>query len=131
MSSNRFSLATPLSRVRFLGSARSGTDHFIKQRLTALALVPLTVIVVLVAVSLVGKDLAQAKAILSRPLVAIPLLLFIVASVTHMRLGMQVIIEDYVQEELPKWGLLALNTFFAWAIGVACAFAVAKLSFGM
>lgn len=124
------SMKTPLKRVRGLGSAKSGTDHFWKQRLTALAGVPLTVVMVAVAIALVGKDAAAAKAVLSHPLVAIPVILFFVSTMIHMRIGMQVIIEDYVHEEGPKVLLLALNAFFSIAVGLAGIFAVLKLSFG-
>jgi succinate dehydrogenase / fumarate reductase, membrane anchor subunit len=128
--SNRSSLTTPLKRVRGLGSAGSGTDHFWKQRITALAQIPLTIAFVIVLLSIVGKGHADVVATVSHPLVAILLLLFVVTGIVHMRIGMQVIIEDYVHEELPKILLLALNTFFAIGVGVACAFAILKLSFG-
>jgi succinate dehydrogenase / fumarate reductase membrane anchor subunit len=124
------SMKTPLKRVRGLGSAKSGTDHFWKQRLTALAGVPLTIVMVVVALSLVGKDATAAKAVLSHPLVAIPVILFFVSTMIHMRIGMQVIVEDYVHEEGPKVLLLALNAFFSIAVGLAGIFAVLKLSFG-
>jgi succinate dehydrogenase / fumarate reductase membrane anchor subunit len=127
---NRSSLATPLKRVRGLGSAGSGTDHFWKQRITALAQIPLTLAFVVVLLSIIGKGHAEVVAIVSQPLVAILMLLFVVTGMVHMKIGMQVIIEDYVHEELPKILLLALNTFFAIGVGVACVFAILKLSFG-
>ncbi len=124
------SMKTPLKRVRGLGSAKSGTDHFLKQRFTAMANVPLVLIMIGVVIALVGKDAAAAKAVLSHPLVAIPMVLFFVSEMIHMRIGMQVIIEDYVHEEGPKILLLALNTFFSIAIGLSSIFAILKLSFG-
>jgi len=124
------SIVTPLKRVRGLGTARSGTGHFWRQRLTALAQIPLTLAFVAILLTVVGKGHAQVAATVSHPLVAILLLLFVVTGVVHMKIGMQVIIEDYVHEELPKILLLALNTFFAIGVGVACAFAILKLSFG-
>jgi succinate dehydrogenase / fumarate reductase membrane anchor subunit len=127
---NRSSLTTPLKRVRGLGSAGSGTDHFWRQRITALAQVPLTLAFVVVLLSIVGKGHAEVVAIVSQPLVAILMLLFVVTGMVHMKIGMQVIIEDYIHEELPKVLLLALNTFFAIGVGVACVFAILKLSFG-
>ncbi len=127
---NRSSLTTPLKRVRGLGSAGSGTDHFWKQRITALAQIPLTLAFVVVLLSIIGKGHAEVVAIVSQPLVAILMLLFVVTGMVHMKIGMQVIIEDYVHEELPKILLLALNTFFAIGVGVACVFAILKLSFG-
>jgi succinate dehydrogenase / fumarate reductase membrane anchor subunit len=122
---------TPLGRVRGLGAAKSGTEHFWRQRLTAVANVPLTIAFVLIVVSLLGRNHAAAQQILGTPLVAIVMLLFIGSVTYHMRIGMQVIIEDYVHAEIPKLVLLMLNTFFAVAVGLACAYAIFKLSFGV
>ncbi|MCZ8096432.1 MAG: succinate dehydrogenase, hydrophobic membrane anchor protein [Burkholderiales bacterium] len=127
---DRSSLTTPLKRVRGLGAAGSGTDHFWRQRITALAQIPLTLAFVVVLLSIIGKGHAEVVAIVSQPLVAILMLLFVVTGMVHMKIGMQVIIEDYIHDELPKILLLALNTFFAIGVGVACVFAILKLSFG-
>ncbi len=124
------SMRTPLGRVRGLGSAKSGTGHFWLQRVTAVANVILTVVFLGVVISLVGKPYPAAVAVLSHPLVAILMLLFTVSGVVHMRLGMQVIIEDYVHGEGLKIAAVMANTFFAIAIGAACVFALLKLSFG-
>jgi len=122
---------TPLARVRGLGSAKSGTGHFWHQRLTAVANVPLTVAFVLIVISLLGRNHAAAQQILGTPLVAIVILLFIGSVTYHMRIGMQVIIEDYVHEETAKLVLIMLNTFFSIAIALASAYAIFKLSFGV
>jgi len=122
---------TPLARVRGLGSAKSGTGHFWHQRLTAVANVPLTIAFVLIVISLLGRNHAAAQQILGTPLVAIVILLFIGSVTYHMRIGMQVIIEDYVHEETAKLVLIMLNTFFAIAIALASAYAIFKLSFGV
>ena len=124
------SMRTPLGRVRGLGSAKSGTGHFWLQRVTAVANLILTLVFLGVAIALVGKPYPAALAILSHPLVAILMLLFIVSGAVHMRIGMQVIIEDYIHGEGLKIAAVMANTFFAIAIGAACAFAVLKLSFG-
>ena len=121
---------TPLARVRGLGSARSGTEHFWRQRLTAVANVPLTIAFVLIVVALLGRNHAAAQQILGTPLVAIIILLFIGSVVYHMRIGMQVVIEDYIHHEIGKLVLVMLNTFFAILIGAASVFAILKLSFG-
>ena len=81
---------------------RSGTEHFWRQRLTAVANVPLTIAFVLIVVSLLGRNHAAAQQILGSPLVAIMMLLFIVSVTYHMRIGMQVIIEDYVHDEIAE-----------------------------
>ena len=124
-------LRTPLARVRGLGSARSGTEHFWRQRLTAVANIPLTIAFVLIVVSLLGRNHAAAQQILGSPLVAIVILLFIGSVTYHMRIGMQVVIEDYVHGEIAKLSLLMLNTFFTVVVGLAAAYAIFKLSFGV
>ena len=122
---------TPLARVRGLGSAKTGTAHFWHQRLTAVANVPLTIAFVLIVVALPGSNHAGAQRILASPLVAIVMLLFIGSITYHMRIGMQVIIEDYVHDETAKLALIMLNTFFAVAVALASAYAIFKLSFGV
>lgn len=124
------SMRTPLKLARGLGSAKEGADHFWKLRVTAAANVILTLFLVWLIVSLVGADYATVKARLAHPVNAIALGLLAISGAIHMRLGMQVIIEDYVHGELGKVVLLMLSTFFAIVIGAACLFAVAKLSFG-
>ena len=124
------SLRTPLKEVRRLGSAKEGATHFWQQRLTAIANVFLASFLVLIVVGLAGADYATAKIALSRPWIALPLLLLVVSGAIHMRLGMQVIIEDYIHGEGMKLTLLLLNTFFAILVAAASALAILKLSFG-
>jgi succinate dehydrogenase / fumarate reductase membrane anchor subunit len=125
------SLRTPLGRVRHLGSARKGTGHFWHQRLTSVANVPLTIAAVVIVMALLGRNHAAVVQILGSTFVAIVMLLFIVSSIYHMWLGMQVIIEDYVHDELWKVLTLMANTFFSFALGLAGVFAILKLSFGL
>ena len=129
MSNN--SLKTPLGRVRGLGSAKSGTQHFWLQRLTGVAMVPLTIVFVFTVIYLARASQATAVATLGSPLIAILFYLFIIAGVVHMRAGMQVIIEDYVETEELKIAATMANTFFAIFIGAACLFALLKLNFGI
>jgi succinate dehydrogenase / fumarate reductase membrane anchor subunit len=131
VSDHKTSIRTALSRVRYLGAARSGTRHFWHQRLTSVALIPLTIAAVFVVVGLLGRNHAAVVQILGSSPVAIGLLLFVLVSVYHMWLGMQVIIEDYVHDELPKYAALMSNTFFSCAIGLTAVFAILKLSFGL
>ncbi len=123
-------LRTPLGKVRGLGSAREGTDHFWKQRLTAIANVPLIGFFIWLVVSLNGAPYADVVAALSNPLVSLVLLAVIFSVCLHMKLGMQVVIEDYVHGEGAKVVLIILNIFFCFSIGLASAFAVLKLGFG-
>jgi succinate dehydrogenase / fumarate reductase, membrane anchor subunit len=124
-------MRTPLGHVRGLGSARSGTRHFWHQRLTSLASVPLSVFFVALLVALLGRNHAATVQILGSPWVAILLLLFILTITYHMQIGMQEIIEDYAHGEISKLVLLIANTFFCIAIGLAAAFAILKISFGV
>jgi len=124
-------MRTPLGRARGYGSAKSGTEHFWHQRLTAVANIPLTIAGVVIVISLLGRNHAAAAQILGSPLIAIIMLLFIFSITYHMRIGMQVVIEDYVHGELAKFALVMLNTFFVIAVGLAAAYAILKLSFGV
>src|SRR5262249_16726372 len=106
------SIRTPLARVRGLGSARSGTEHFWHQRLTAIANVPLTIGFIVLLASLMGRSHATVVQTLGSPFVTVVMLLFIASITYHMKIGMQVIIEDYVHGHW-KMPLLIANTFFA------------------
>lgn len=123
-------MRTPLGRVRGLGAAKSGTDHFFKQRVTGLANLVLMIAFIVIVISLAGQSYAQTRATLGSPLVAIILLLTLLSVTTHMRIGMQVVIEDYVHTEGLKVLLIVANTFFSIAIALAGAFAVLKISLG-
>jgi succinate dehydrogenase / fumarate reductase, membrane anchor subunit len=125
------SMRTPLGRVRSLGASHSGTSDFWRQRLTAVAMVLLILPVVVVVMMLLGRNQAGAKEILSLPLVAIIMLLFIVASVWHMKIGMQVVIEDYVHGEMTKLAAVMANNFFSVAVALASIYAILKLSSGV
>ena len=127
----RKTMRTPLSRVRYLGASHSGTADFWRQRVTAVAMVLLTVPVIVVVMMLLGRNQAGAAQILGSPLVAIVMLLFIIASVWHMKIGMQVVIEDYIHGEKLKLASIMANNFFCIAVALASVYAILKLSSGV
>ena len=124
-------MRTPMSRVRGLGAAHTGTKDFWHQRITSVAGIPLCIALVIIVIALLGRSHAAVVQILGSPIVAIIMLLFIVNTVYHMWIGMQEIIIDYVHEDKLKLATLLGNTFFCFAIGFASALAILKLSFGV
>lgn len=94
--SNHADLQTPLKRVRGWGSARSGTHHFVVQRITAVALIPLVIWIVWLTLALMHSDYAHARETLHHPVQALLMIVFVAAAFWHAQLGVQVVIEDYV-----------------------------------
>jgi succinate dehydrogenase / fumarate reductase membrane anchor subunit len=123
-------MATPLGKVRGLGSARRGTETFWLQRLTAVANVPLVIFLIVSIVSHIGADYGTVRAYLAQPLVALAMLALVISAAMHMRIGLKEIIEDYVHDDGLKIVVLLLATFFAVGIGLACTLALVKISLG-
>jgi succinate dehydrogenase / fumarate reductase, membrane anchor subunit len=121
---------TPAKKVRGLGSAKDGTEHFLRQRLTSLANIPLLLFFVGFVVSLNGASHADVVSAIGHPFTAVMLVAVLVSALIHMKLGMQVIIEDYIHGEAAKMLLLFLNTAFAYGIGLLAIFAILKINFG-
>ncbi len=121
---------TPLARVRGLGSARAGTHHWWMQRLTAIALVPLSIWFVASLISVVSADHATVIAWLHSPLVAILCCALIVATFYHGQLGVQVVLEDYVHSEWLKLTSIVLMNLLSLLLAAACLFAVLRIAFG-
>ena len=123
-------MATPLKRVRGLGAAHGGTETFWRQRVTAIANVPLVIFLILSIVGHIGAPYAQVKAYLAQPVVAVLLLALIISAAIHMRIGLKEIIDDYVHGEGCKLLAILAVTFFAGAIAIACTLAILKISLG-
>jgi succinate dehydrogenase / fumarate reductase, membrane anchor subunit len=125
------SMRTPLGRVRNLGASHSGTGDFWRQRLTAIAMTLLIIPVLVIIMMLIGSNQAGAKVVLGSLPVAIILILFIIASAWHMKIGMQVVLEDYVHSEKLKLAAIMANNFFSFAVALASIYAIFKLSSGV
>jgi succinate dehydrogenase / fumarate reductase, membrane anchor subunit len=124
-------MKTPLKKVRGLGSAKSGTEHFWHQRLTALANLPLLLFFVWFVVSHLGVERAAVVASIKNPLIAIALLLTLASVFWHMRLGLQVVIEDYVHSHSRKLAALLFNTAFVIIMFALAAYSILKMSFAI
>jgi succinate dehydrogenase / fumarate reductase, membrane anchor subunit len=125
------SMRTPLGRVRNLGAAHSGTQDFWRQRLTGVAMALLMIPGIVVVMMVLGRNQAGAAQILGSPWVALILLLFIIASTWHMKIGMQVVLEDYLHNEKLKLAAIMANNFFSFTVALAAIYAIFKLSSGV
>lgn len=124
------SLRSPLGRVRGLGSAHAGFSHWWATRLTSLALIPLTLwFLVMLCTKLIYADRVAVADWFASPLVAIFMSSFLFALILHTKLGLQVIIEDYVHHEGRKIALLLANSLLAYGLLITSGFAIAKLHF--
>jgi succinate dehydrogenase / fumarate reductase membrane anchor subunit len=127
---NTTDLQTPLKRARGLGSAKDGTHHFVVQRITALALVPLVIWVIWLALALVRADYAHARAIVHHPFAAIWLTAFVIATFWHAQLGLQVVIEDYVHSRWLEFTAQLAVKFFCVIGALACVLAIVRIALG-
>ena len=123
-------LETPIARVRGLGSARSGARHWWLERLTSVATLVLFVWLIVSLLRLPALDHETVTAWLRSPIAAVPMLLLVVTTFWHLKMGLQVIVEDYVHEEGNKLFLIVLLNFFAIAGAALAIFAVLKIAFG-
>ena len=123
-------MRSPLGRAIGLGSAKEGLDHWWAQRITAVALVPLSLWFISAIVGLVGADLETVQNWMSLPLPAILLILLLIAAFYHLSLGLQVVIEDYVHTDFAKLGLVVVLRLLCFGIAVAGIFAVVSIALG-
>jgi succinate dehydrogenase / fumarate reductase membrane anchor subunit len=123
-------LRSPLGRALGLGSAKEGVEHWWLQRVTAVALLPLSLWFVAALLAHLGADYQTAAAWLRSPLAAVAMILLVIATFVHMALGVQVVIEDYVHHESAKVASLLLLRLACWALGAAALFAVLRVAFG-
>ncbi|QOW18706.1 succinate dehydrogenase, hydrophobic membrane anchor protein [Lysobacter ciconiae] len=123
-------LRNPLKRARGLGSAKEGTGHFIVQRVTAIALVFLSLYVLYLLLSVVGGDYASVRATVAAPVNALLLIAFLIASFWHAKLGMQVVIEDYVHTAWLSVTAQMAVVFICVLAALASVFAVIRIAFG-
>lgn len=130
MSKNPQNLRSPLSQARGLGSAKDGVNHWWVQRLTALALVPLSLWFVFSVARYHIADYPTMMAWIHNPYVAVALVLYFIAVFYHSALGVQVVIEDYVGTEWLKIGSIVLTKLAHFVFGAAAIFAVLKIAFG-
>ena len=124
----RNDLRTPLGRARGLGSGKTGTEHFWIQRVTAVALALLVPWLIGVLVSMAGSDADTARETLARPWNAILMAAFSIAMFWHAKLGIQVVIEDYVHARASEVALHLLNTFLCTLGAIASVFAIARIA---
>lgn len=126
---NNDKFEAPLKTAKGLGSAHEGVDHWLKQKITALANVPLIIWFIWSIIGLQGASHAQFSAWLAQPINAILMILLIISVCIHAKLGAQVITEDYISNECFKNFKLIGQKLFFFAIAVACIFSVLKISF--
>ncbi|NEU11949.1 succinate dehydrogenase, hydrophobic membrane anchor protein [Methylobacterium sp. BTF04] len=122
------SLRTARSRVKGLGASGHGAGHWWQQRVTAAANVPLMIAFIVIIAKMSGRPYPEAVALVSHPLVALILILAVISVALHMRIGLQVVIEDYVQAKGLKFAALFANNVYSVGVAVACLYAIMRVS---
>ncbi len=130
MGKSNSALRNPLGRVRGLGSAKDGTHHWFLQRVTSIALIPLTILFLAAIFSLVGADWAQVRTAFHSPFVAMLGLLTVGSLFWHFKLGIQVVIEDYVHGEASKLLTLFAVNGAIYVVGLAAMLSIVKMFLG-
>lgn len=125
------SYQTPLKHVKFLGSARKGTDHWVSERITSVFAIPLTLLLIIFIVTHLGSPRAEIISSMKNPIYAIGLPLALLVNIWHMQLGMRVIIEDYLHGEAGKLTALLLNSAYCAVLAALALFALVKMSFAL
>jgi succinate dehydrogenase / fumarate reductase membrane anchor subunit len=120
-------METPLHRVQGLGAAHSGTQHFWRERVTALALIPLSIWFGFSALALIGAKEVDVLTYFQHPWNAGLMGMFVVIMLIHQMIGLQSVIDDYVHQPGLKLACLLLNRAFAWIVGVACLISLLRI----
>jgi succinate dehydrogenase / fumarate reductase membrane anchor subunit len=120
-------METPLHRVQGLGAAHSGTQHFWRQRITAIALIPLSIWFGFSALALIGAKEVDVLTYFQHPWNAGLMGMFVVIMLIHQMIGLQSVIDDYIHQPGLKLLSLLLNRAFAWIVGVACLISLLRI----
>ncbi len=124
------SMRSELGKVRGLGAAHDGTEHFWRQRVTAVANLPLVIFLLWFIISHIGATRVEVVTSIKNPFIALPLALALISICWHMKLGLQMVIEDYVHSPVLKITSLLINTFYAFGLAALAIYAILKMNIG-
>ncbi|MGZ3377692.1 MAG: succinate dehydrogenase, hydrophobic membrane anchor protein [Phenylobacterium sp.] len=124
------SYRTPLGQARGLGSAKHGASHWVAEKVSAIALVPLVIWMVYAVLQLAAGDYGFAVHWIQSPLNATLVVLTLAISFWHMHAGLRVVVEDYIHKTLTKSALLLLNLFVCGLAGALAVFSILKVALG-
>jgi succinate dehydrogenase / fumarate reductase, membrane anchor subunit len=122
------SLQSPIGRVRGLGSAKEGVAHWWMQRLTSIALAPLSIFFMWLCAHLIGASYLEIRTAIAHPVIAVLLISFMVCLFYHGQLGLQVVIEDYIHHKASELALLVIVKFTAFLFAAASVLAIARIA---